>query len=71
MLILKKKYRLIAADLNKQNPLAADSKAIQQINFTGKASANVMVFYILEQSKEKVLQSSKGTTKAFYIHIDG
>ena len=32
--------------------------------FTGKASENVMVYYILEQSKETILQFSKGTTKA-------
>ena len=63
MLILKKKYRLIAADLSKQKALHADSRAIQQIIFTGKASANVMVYYILEQSKETILQFSKGTTK--------
>ena len=30
-----KKYRLIAADLSKQKALDADSKAIQQIIFTG------------------------------------
>ena len=31
-----KKYRLIAADLSKQKVLDADSRAIQQIMFTGK-----------------------------------
>ena len=34
--ILKKNYILIAADLNKQKALVADSRAIQQIIFTGK-----------------------------------
>ena len=58
-----KNYRLIAADLSKQKVLDADSKAIQQIIFTGKASADVMVYYILKQSKETILQFSKGTTK--------
>ena len=48
LLISKKNYRLIAADLSKQKALDADSRAIQQIIFTGKASANVMVYYILE-----------------------
>ena len=28
-------YKLIAIDLSKQNKLDADTKAIQQINFTG------------------------------------
>ena len=61
-------YRLIAADLNKQKDLDADSRAIQQIIFTGKIKATVantrgIIFYILEKSKETVLEFSKGATK--------
>ena len=59
----EKNYRLIAADLSKQKALDADSRAIQQIIFTGKANAGAMIYYILEQSKETTLQFSKGTTK--------
>ena len=59
----KKSCRLIAADLSKQKALDADSRAIQQIIFTGKANAGAMIYYILEQSKETMLQLSKGTTK--------
>ena len=59
----KNSYRLIAADLSKQKALDADSRAIQQIIFTGKANAGAMIYYILEQSKETMLQLSKGTTK--------
>ena len=58
-----KKYRLISADLSKQKALDADSRAIQQIIFTGKATNTTKVFYILEKSKETILQFSKGTTK--------
>ena len=58
----KKNYRLIAVDLGKQKALDADSRAIQQIFFTGKASEDVVVYYILEQSKKTILQFSKGTT---------
>ena len=54
---------LARADLSKQKALDEDSRAIQQIIFTGKASTDVMVYYILEQSKETILQFSKGTTK--------
>ena len=61
-LYFEKNYRLIAADLSKQKALDADPRAIQQIIFTGKASANVMVYYILEQSKETIIQFSKETT---------
>ena len=63
LLIFKKKYRLIAADLIKQKSLDADPKAIQQIIFTGKTDNQIRVYYILEQSKETILEFSKGTTK--------
>ena len=58
----EKNQRLFAADLSKQKALDADTRAIQQIIFTGKASENIVVYYILEQSKETILQFSKGTT---------
>ena len=68
LLILKKNCRLIAADLSKQKALNADSRTIQQIIFTGKikstvANTRVIIYYILEQSKETILKFSKGTTK--------
>ena len=47
-----KNYRLNAVDLSKQKALDADPRAVQQVIFTGKASANIVVYYILEQSKE-------------------
>ena len=64
----EKNYRLIAADLSKQKALDADSRAIQQIIFTGKikateANTRVIIYYILEKSKETILEFSKGTTK--------
>ena len=63
----EKNYRLIAVDLSKQKALDADSRAIQQIFFTGKikateADTKVIIYYILEKSKETILQLSKGTT---------
>ena len=64
----RKNYRLIAADLSKQKALDADSRAMQQIIFTGKikaavANTRVVIFYILEKSKETILEFSKGATK--------
>ena len=61
-------YRLIAADLSKQKASDADSRAIQQIIFTGKikatvADTKVIIFYVLEKSNETILEFSKGTTK--------
>ena len=64
----EKDYRLIAADLSKQKALNANSRAIQQIIFTGKIKAAAddtrgKIYYILEQSKKTMLEFSKGTTK--------
>ena len=68
LLILKKNYRLIAADLSNQKALDAYSRAVQQIIFTGKiktkvVNTRVIIYYILEQSKETTLQFFKGTIK--------
>ena len=59
----EKNYRLIAGDLSKQKALDANSRAIQQIIFTGKASKGVIIYYILEQSKETKSEFAKGKTK--------
>ena len=64
----EKNYRLLAADLSKQKALDGDSRAIQQIIFTGKikstlANTRLIIYYILEQSKGTTLQFSKGTTR--------
>ena len=58
----EKKYRLISADLSKQKALDAYPRVIQQIIFTSKASKNTAIYYVLEQSKETILEFSKGTT---------
>ena len=59
----EKNYKLIATDLSKQKALDADPKPIQQIIFTGSASAATTIFFVLEKSKEMVLEFAKGTTK--------
>ena len=64
----EKYYRLIAVDLSKQKALDADSRAIQQIIFTGKIKATeentrVIIYYIIAKSKEAILEISKETTK--------
>ena len=63
-----KNCRIIAVDLGKQKALDANSRAIRQIIFTGKikaivANTRVINFYVLEKSKETILEFSKGTTK--------
>ena len=59
----EKNYRLIAVDLTKQKALDANPKAIQQIIFTGKTDNTIRVYYVLEQSKETILEFAKGATK--------
>ena len=61
---VEKNYKIIAADLSKEKALDADSRAIQQIIFTGHTDAQIRVYYILEQSKETILEFPKGTTKS-------
>ena len=68
----EKNYKLVAVDLSKQKALDADSRVIQQIIFTGKIKATeantwVIIYYILEKSKEKMLQFSKGITKVLQL----
>ena len=58
----KDDFRLIAVDLSKQKALDADPKAIQQIIFVGQADDKASFFYILEQSRETILQFSKRIT---------
>ena len=60
----EKNYRLIAVDLSKQKALIADPKAIQQVVFIGKALNDaIRIYYILQQSKETILEFAKATTK--------
>ena len=61
----EKNDRLIAADLS----FRSCSRAIQQITFTGKIKAaakntKLLIHYILEQSKETILEFEKGTRKS-------
>ena len=54
--------------MRKQKSFDADSRAIKQIIFIGKIKAavdntRVIIYQILEQSKETMLEFAKGTTK--------
>ena len=61
----KKIYKLIEKDLSKQQGIDADSKAIQQINFTG----NVVMLSILEEVKEAILDLSQRNVTVFSIYF--
>ena len=61
----KENYKLIAIDLSKQQALHADSRAIQQINFTENVDRNEVatLLFIIEQAKETVFEFSQGTVE--------
>ena len=61
----KDHYKMIAADLSKQQALDANPRAIQQINFTAKLDrvGNTTKFFIIEEAKETAFNFSQGTVK--------
>ena len=56
---------MIAIDLNRQQELDSDSKAIQQINFTGNIENQSRIFFITEEAKESVWDFCQWTAKVF------
>ena len=56
---------MIAIELSKQQALDADSRAIQQINFTANLdrAGNTRISFILEEATETRLDFSQGTVK--------
>ena len=72
----EKNHRQIATYLRKQRALDADSRVIQRIIFTGKIKSTVentraIIFFILKQSKETMLEFAKGATNMLQLHING
>ena len=59
---------MIAIDLSKQQALDTDPRTIQQINFTANldTASNTRIYFILEESKETILDFSQGTVKVLY-----
>ena len=64
----KENYKMIAVDLSRQTELDADSREIQQINFTANLdrAENTTMFFIIEEAKETVFQFS--STQSYQIH---
>ena len=60
-----KHYKLVAVDLSKQKELYADPRAIQQIEFKYMLGTNLTIYWILEKSKETILEFYKGTVKVY------
>ena len=61
----EKTYRLMAANLSKQEALDADSRAIEQIIYTGKTDKKIRVYFIIEQSKKQYQNFWKEQQKFF------
>ena len=60
-----KHYKLVAVDLSKQKVLDADPRAIQQIEFKYMLGTNSTIYWVLEKSKETILEFYKGTVKVY------
>ena len=60
-----KHYKLIAVDLSKQKELDADPRAIQQVEFKYMIGTSSIIYWVLEKSKETILEFYEGTAKVY------
>ena len=60
-----KHYKLVAVDLSKQKELDADPRVIQQTEFKYMLGTNSTIYWVLEKSKETILEFYKGTIKVY------
>ena len=63
-----KHYKSVAVDLSKQKELDADPRLIQQIEFKYMVETNSTIYWILEKSKETILEFYKRTVKVYKIN---
>ena len=69
--LLQKYYKLIPRYLSKQEKLDANSRSIQQINFTGNLSRaeGAEMYFIIEEVKKTVLDFSEGIVKVLLFYF--
>ena len=60
-----KYYKLVAVDLSKQKELDADPRAIQQTELKYMLGTDSTIYWVLEKSKETILEFYKGTVKVY------
>ena len=60
-----KHYKLVAVDLSKQKELDADLRATQQIEFKYMIGMSSTIYWVLEKSKETILEFYKRTVKVY------
>ena len=58
-----KHYKLVAVDLSKQKELHADPRAIQKIEFKYILGTDSTTYWVLQKSRESILEFHKGTVK--------
>ena len=58
-------YKLVAVDLSKKKELDADPRAIQQIEFKYMLETNSTIYWVLEKSKETILEFYKVSVKVY------
>ena len=61
----KKHYKLVAVDFSKQKELDANPRAIQQIEFKYMLGTDSTIYWVLEKSKETILEFYNGTVKVY------
>ena len=61
----KEHYKLVAVNLSKQKELDPDPRAIQQIEFKYMLETNSTIYWVLEKSKETILEFCKGNVKVY------
>ena len=61
----KKHYKSGAVDLSKQKELDGDPRVIQQIEFKYTPGTDSTIYWVLEKSKETILEFYKGTVKVY------
>ena len=62
---IKNNYKLVAVNLSKQKELDADPRAIQQIELKYMLETNSTIYWVLEKSKETILEIYKRTVKVY------
>ena len=61
----KEHIKLVAVVLSKQKELDEDPRAIQQIEFKYMVGTDSKIYWVLEKSKETILEFYKGTVKVY------
>ena len=64
-------FQKLAIDSSKQQALDADTKVVQQINFTAslERDRNTTMFFIIEEAIKTILDFPQGTVEVFWISL--